>query len=147
MAERYSPKARERQRQHIRVLMQQDRDALFQHLDENANANRSAIMWAIDLTLWQFLKLKRGQYPYAPLQLGSYSWRFYMQMRRIQPKLCEEWRFCEKVRDLRNADRVELATKLADFLVDKGFHHIIEVDVAAVALLMIDPAELCGCEE
>jgi hypothetical protein len=35
MAERYNPAVRERQRQHIRALMQQDRDALFRTLDKN----------------------------------------------------------------------------------------------------------------
>lgn len=144
MAERYNPVVRERQREHIRALMQQDRDALFQQMDKRLDTYISPSELLFDFV--DRILQDSKQNPYPNLELGMYSWRFYVYMRRLQPMLCKEWRFCQKVRDPRNSDRVELATQLADFLVDKGMRRA-GVDTAAVALLMIDPAELCGCEE
>jgi hypothetical protein len=91
-----------------------------------------------------YYHFKPNEYP--RLDLGDCSWRFYVYMRWLQTKVCKEWKFCEKVRDPRNADRVELATQLADFLVEKGIHRA-GIDAPAVALLRIDPVELCECEE
>lgn len=144
MAERYNPVVRERQREHIRALMQQDRDALFQEMDNDIGVITRVEAWIFDPTHWLIQHLRHN--PYPKLNLEDYSWRFYLYMRHVQPKLCREWHFCEKVRDPRNADGVELATQLADFLVDKRVRRA-GVDTAAVALLMIDPAELCGCED
>lgn len=144
MAERYNPAVRERQREHIRALMQQDRDALFRQMDTSICRSNRLLSVSVDFIRLLILRLKNE--PYPSLDLGEYSWRFYLYMRHVQPKLCKEWRFCEKVRDPRNADRVELATQLADFLVEKSIHRA-RIDAPAAALLMIDPAELCGCEE
>ncbi len=115
MIERYNLAEREKQIQHIQTLMQRDPHELFTQLEKDVYASTSAELWAIDLTLWVIQKLKKHKYPL--LHLRSHSWRLHMYLQRLQPKVCNEWRFCEKVRDPQNTDRVELATQLADFLV------------------------------
>lgn len=142
--ERYNPVVRERQRQHIQELLQEDVHKLFLHMDERIDNNISRSDLTEDFILWMIYQFKDN--PYPKLTLGVYSWRFYVYMRRLQPRLCKEWHFCEEVRNPKNSDRVELAIKLADFLVEKGLRRA-GIDTTAVALLSIDPKDLCGCED
>lgn len=146
MAERYNPVVRERQREHVLALMQQDRDALFRTLDKNIC--EFTILgegtFELDFIRLIYYHFKPNQYP--SLALGNCSWRFYVYMRWLQTKVCKEWKFCEKVRDPRNADRVELATQLADFFVDNWVRRG-AYDLPAAILMMFEPKELCGCED
>jgi hypothetical protein len=142
--DKYHPAARERQRQLIKDYYQEDLNELFRKLDDDVSVLGGPTIWAVDLILLLLLQLKVR--PYPKLSLGEHSWRFYLYMHRLQPKLCKEWRFCEKVRNSQGLSRLELTESLVDFLIRKGVHHRMRVGIAAVALLSIDPKNLCGCE-